>query len=92
MYSTIFKMLQLHQFLARFKNITNTEKAKKELLTTEISKVIGVPITHQQISFSKNTIFIKVPPIIKAEILLKRSQILEIIKTLPGLSYISDIQ
>lgn len=85
-------MLQLHQFLARFKNITNTEKAKKELLATEISKVIGVPITHQQISFPKNTIFIKVSPIIKAEILLKRPQILEIIKTLPGLSYISDIQ
>lgn len=85
-------MLQLSDLLSRFKNLTNTEKAKKGLIAAEISKIIGAPITHQQISFSKNTIFIKVQPIIKTEILLKKPQILETIKTLPGLVYISDIQ
>lgn len=84
-------MLQLSDLLSRFKNLTNTEKVKKELIATEISKIIGVPIGHHQISFSKNTIFIKVPPIIKTEILLKKPQILETIKTLPGLGYVSDI-
>lgn len=85
-------MFKLSDLLSRFTGLTNTEKAKKELIASVYSDAIGSPITHNQISFSKNTIFIKTEPIIKTEIFLKKTQILETIKTLPGLRYISDIQ
>lgn len=85
-------MLQLSDLLSRFKNLTNTDRAKKELVGEEISKMIGVPVNYQQISFSKNTIFLKVQPIIKTEIALKKDTLLKKIKSLPGFEYISNIQ
>ncbi len=84
-------MIQLSQLLARFKSLSNTEKAKKNILCEEISKIIGVQITHNQVSFSKNIIFIKVQPIIKSEILLKKEEILKKIQALQGFNYISGI-
>jgi len=85
-------MIPLHQLLARFKNLTNTEKARKELVVEEISKLVGVPIKLAAISFSKNTLFFKVSPIIKTEILFKKEEVLKKLQTLPGLSHISDIK
>ncbi len=85
-------MLQLSDLLTRFKGISNTEKAKKELVGEEFRKIIGVPITHQQICISKNTLIFKVQPIIKSEMVLKKEELLQKIKTLPGLEYITTIQ
>jgi hypothetical protein len=76
-------MIPITQLLARFKNISNTE---------ELMKFILIQINHSQISFSKNTIFLKVQPIIKTEITLHKAEILEKIKTIPGLSGVNDIQ
>ncbi len=84
-------MIPLSQLLTRFKGLLNTEKAKKETVCEEISKIIGVQITHNQVSFSKNTIFIKAHPIIKSEILLKKEEILKKIQTSQRLNYISGI-
>ncbi len=84
-------MIPLSQLLARFKSLSNTEKAKKNIICEEITKIIGSQITHNQVSFSKNTIFIKAQPIIKSEILIKKEEILKKIQTLKGLSYISGI-
>ncbi len=84
-------MIPLSQLLARFKSLSNTEKAKKNIICEEITKIIGAQITHNQVSFSKNTIFIKAHPIIKSEILIKKEEILKKIQTLKGLSYISGI-
>lgn len=72
-------MLPLHQLLARFKNLPNTEKIKKEKIV-EILKKNGFPSTIKQISFLKKEIQIKLPPIIKTEVLLKKDSILEQIK------------
>ncbi len=84
-------MIPLAQLLARFKSLSNTEKAKKEMICEEITKIIGVEITHNQVSFSKNTIFIKTQSIIKSEIALKKEEIIKKIQTLPGLTYITGI-
>ncbi len=84
-------MIPLSQLLARFKGISNTEKAKKEMVCEEISKIVGVQITHKQVCFSKNTIFIKAQPIIKSEIAFKKEKIIKKIQTLPGLNYFLDI-
>ncbi len=84
-------MIPLTQLLARFKGLINTEKAKKEIVCEEISKIIGIQITHKQVFLSKNTIFLKVQPFVKLEIALKKEEILKKIQTLQGVSYIIDI-
>lgn len=72
-------MLQINQFLSRFKNIKNTEQEKKSIVL-EILIKNGIPATIKQVVISKNTILFKVQPIIKTEILLKKEVILLQIK------------
>ena len=84
-------MLQLGQLLEKFKNLTNTEKVKKQLVV-EIIKNRKIPINIDQVYFSKNTIFIKTKPIIKTEILLQKEEVLKEIKKIPGLVNVSNIQ
>lgn len=84
-------MLPLHQLLARFKNLTNTEKVKKELVV-EVFMKNKIPVTLKQISFSKETLFVKVSPIIKTEILLKKKEIIKEIQKILGLTNVSNIQ
>jgi hypothetical protein len=85
-------MIPLEQLLARFKNLTNTEKVKKELVCNNLSKITGLTVPSSCIFFSKNTIFFKIPPIIKTEVLLKKREIITHIRTIPGLNHISDIK
>lgn len=84
-------MLQLNQLLERFKNLTNTEKIKKQLII-EILEENKIPIKIDQISILKNTLFIKSKPIIKTEILLKKEEVIKQIQKITGLSNISNIQ
>lgn len=84
-------MLPIHQLLSRFKNLTNTEKAKKQLVI-EIFVTNKIPIHINQITISKNTIFIKTQPILKTEILLKKEDFLKQIQNIPGLGNILEIR
>lgn len=84
-------MLPIHQLLNRFKNLTNTEKAKKQLIV-EILANNKLPVNINQISIVKNTLFIKTPPIIKTEILFKQEEILKQIQKIQGLTTVSRIQ
>lgn len=84
-------MIPIQQLLARFKNLKNTDKAKKELIV-EVLLLNKIPASAKQISFSKKTILIKVPPIIKTEILLKKELLLEQIKKNLGEENFTEIQ
>lgn len=84
-------MLQINQLLKRFKNITNSENVKKQLII-EIFNKNNIPINKNQISISRNTIFLKVNPIIKTEIFLKKEEIIRQIKEISIISYISEIK
>lgn len=84
-------MIPIHQLLARFKNLTNTEKAKKEFICA-VLRENNIPITINQISFSKKSIIIKANPIIKTELSLQKESILAKVRSIEGLSNISDIQ
>lgn len=84
-------MIPLNQLLERFKNLTNSEKTKKQFIV-EILIKNNIPSKIEQISFSKNTIFFKTQPIIKTEALLKKQEILKEINTISGLKNISNIQ
>lgn len=83
-------MIPIKQLLFKFKNLTNTEKEKKETIVC-VFKKNDIPVGFQQIIISKNTIFIKVPPIIKTEVLFKKEIILTQIKDISGLNNISNI-
>ncbi|MDP4272487.1 MAG: hypothetical protein Q8909_20555 [Bacteroidota bacterium] len=84
-------MLQIGQLLSRFKNISNSEKIKKQLIV-EIMERNNIPIKINQLSFSKNTLFLKAQPIVKTEALFKKQTILTEIQKIPGLTTISNIQ
>ncbi len=69
-------MIPIENLLSRFKNLTNTEKRKKELMI-EICRKENIQLNTKQIFFSKNYVVLKVPPIIKTEILLKKEDLLK---------------
>ena len=85
-------MIPLSQLLLRFKSLTNTEKVKKQIISEELSNILGFQIPLEVVSFSKNTLFLKVQPIIKSEIFLRKIEIIKKIQSLPGLGYIQDIK
>ncbi len=85
-------MIPLTQLLARFKNLTNTEKIKKEVIIEEIKACTGISIPISTVSILKNTIFLKVSPIIRTEIFLKKEEIIKKINNIHGLNHISDIK
>lgn len=85
-------MIPLIDLLARFKNLTNTDKAKKEIISKEINNLIGIIIDVKNIVLSKNIIILKVNPVIRTEILLKKQEILKNLKNSKNMSYISDIK
>lgn len=84
-------MLPIGNLLSRFKNLTNSEKVKKQLIV-EIFETYKIPVKVSQISIQKNTIFIKTQPIIKTELFLKKEEIINEIKKIPSLGIISSIQ
>lgn len=84
-------MIPLTELLSRFKNITNTEKSKKEIICREIKNTIGIDIDVEKIKISRNTILLKVEPIIKTEILLKKQELIKRIKSIRETSYFSEV-
>ena len=84
-------MFQISEFLARFKNLTNTEKQRKEIIIGVFEKN-KITVTLEQVSILKNTVFVKVHPIIKTEIFLKKEIILDQLKEIPNVRNISDIK
>lgn len=84
-------MLPINQLLERFKNLTNTDKVKKQLVV-DILKENKIPIHLKQIRISNKVIFIKTNPIIKTEVLLRKENLLNEIKKINGFNNILDIQ
>lgn len=84
-------MIPLQDLLSRFKNLTNTEKVKKELIVGVIKDVTGVEILVKNIIFSKNIIILKVNPLIKTEIALKKHDILNKLRKMKGVEHFINI-
>lgn len=84
-------MIPIQQLLNRFKNLTNTEKVKKELIV-QVLLENKIPTNLNQIFFSKKTILIKTNPIIKTELLLKKQEVLDQIQRALGNKEFSEIR
>lgn len=84
-------MLQINQLLERFKNLKNGDKVKKQLIK-EVFDKNNIPINIDTITIVKDIIFLKIKPIIKTEVFLKKEEILRQIKEISIISFISDIK
>lgn len=84
-------MFKINQLLDRFKNLTNTEKNKKEIIVKFFAEN-NIPIEVQQVSFLNNTIFLKTKPIIKTEILIKKDILLSEIQKINDFKFIKNIK
>lgn len=85
-------MLPIAHLLERFKGITNTEKARKELIIQEVHKFVPGNLLHTQVTISRNFVQINSNPIIKTEILLNKEEILKGIQSHKNLSFLLDIR
>lgn len=85
-------MLQLSSLLARFSNLSNTEKAKKLFIIESIETITNIKISESVISFKKDSVFLKTNPILKNEIGLHKERILEYLHKNTNLKHINNIQ
>ena len=67
-------------FFDRFKNLKTPKEYKKEIIQKTIQKHLGVVIETSKIEIQKNTIFLKISPLYKNEILLHQEEIKESLK------------
>ena len=85
-------MLPISDLLERFKGVTSTEKARKEIILQDINKIVPIKLPHTAITITKNSIILNCSPIIKTEILLKKKEVLEGVQKYKNLSHLLDIR
>ena len=70
-------MFNISDYLSKFKNITPPDKFVKDELVVVVKDVVGVDIEKEDIDVRNGTVFISTDPLIKNEIFLKKSEVLE---------------
>lgn len=70
-------MFNIAQYLDKFKNIGGDDRALKGVLVSAIKTIVGVEIETKDISLKNGEAIIKVSPIIKNAIYIKKNQILK---------------
>ncbi|MFQ5661677.1 MAG: hypothetical protein ACE5F2_00280 [Candidatus Paceibacteria bacterium] len=70
-------MFNIGNFLEKFKNITPPDKFVKDVLIGVVKDVVNIEIEKENIDVRNGTIFISADPIIKNEIFLKKSEIMQ---------------
>lgn len=69
-------MVELKSLLARFELILLDEEAKKEAIVTALKKVTGIDISKQSIEIRGGDVHLRVKPLYKSEIFLKKEEIM----------------
>lgn len=85
-------MKKLSQYLKKFQNLTPPDIFLKKSFRKLIQKEINIKIDIKNIEYKNSTIFIRVNPLIKNEIFLKKDLLLKKLNTKPGEVYIKDIR
>ncbi|MBT3283013.1 hypothetical protein HN375_02555 [bacterium] len=70
-------MFNISDYLSKFKNITPPDKFVKDELVAVVKEVVGVEIEKDSIDVRNGTVFLSVDPIIKNEIFLRKTEVLE---------------
>lgn len=68
-------MIEIKNLLLKFNNILISEEIKKETLKKIISEIIKTPIDKKNIEIKNSTVYLKIKPIYKNEIFLKKDKI-----------------
>jgi hypothetical protein len=84
-------MHSIQDLLERFKGILDTEDSKKENIIKILEENTSIVISAGDIDVKKGKLFLKVKPIYKNAILLKKDKILEDLRLSFGDKYIQDI-
>ena len=84
-------MIKLEDLLKDYKDIKNPSLEKKEIIDV-LSKKVGLNIKEDQILFRKNIVILKVSPVQKSFVYIRKDEILELIKTMVPHRFIKTIQ
>lgn len=84
-------MHSIQDLLGRFKSILDTEDSKKENIIKIIEENTSIVVSAGDVDVKKGKLFLKVKPIYRNAILLKKDKILEDLKQSFGDKYIQDI-
>lgn len=72
---------QITSFLDKFKDVLFQKQQNHQLIVDIIEKHIKIPINKELIKIKGNTIYINGSPILKSEIMIYKSKILEDLST-----------
>ena len=84
-------MIKLEDLLKDYKDIKNPSLEKKEIIDV-LSKKVGLNIKEDQILFRKNIVILKVSPVQKSFVYIRKDESLELIKTMVPHRFIKTIQ
>ena len=84
-------MHSIQDLLGRFKSILDTEDSKKENIIKILEENTSIVVSAGDVDVKKGKLFLKVKPIYRNAILLKKDKILEDLKQSFGDKYIQDI-
>ncbi len=85
-------MFNIEEYLSKFKVILKKDGAIKGVIKDVLDKELKTNISKEDIKISQGIIFLKAPPILKSEILLRKNKILEKISNKIGSKKIQDIR
>jgi hypothetical protein len=78
-------MIEIKDLLERFGNILLKEELKKEAIKEILSKAINFEIKKEDIKIKNGVVYLKIKPIYKNEIFLKKDQIIQEVEKSLGL-------
>jgi hypothetical protein len=73
-------MLQLASYLERFKLILPTERVTRNAVSLVVEELCGVLLRDQDIRVQQGVVLLTIHPIHKNEILLRKNEIVELLK------------
>jgi len=69
-------MIEVKNLLARFEKILLSEENKRESVRRALAEALNLEINPADVRIKNNTVYLRLKPIYKNEILLKQEQIL----------------
>jgi hypothetical protein len=69
-------MIEIKDLLSKFDKLLEGTEVKKEIVRKTISETLNIPIKKEEIEIKNNSVFLKIKPIYKNELLMKQEKIL----------------
>ena len=82
----------INNFLDKFKKILAVKEAPYDVVIAVIKENLGLKIERSNVKIKGNTIYIQSSPLVKNEILIKKSFILNDLSKITGQSFLSEIK